>query len=497
MTSKKRTRTTIYLIAGILLTLLAITQLVRAASNLRITRLRHTSPPVTFITPKGEPSDDRPLVIIGNGYAGSSQIMYGFAYTFAHSGYNVMLLDFSGHGANPKPFPANWITSGNPLLQDAIMALDIARQQGYVNDAGWSILGHSMGTRIALAFGQSIPETRAVIAVSPVRAEVSPDSPKNLLLMAGALESPFIRNAEQVLERAGGESDDFLGTTARKMVIIPGVEHVSILFSPTAHHAALAWLNQVFGTQQNPSDYTDRRILWYAIAMIGILLSARTILELTQQTLAVPIHSKRGWYAYPLTLFTATTGASILTYLLELSGLSTSNLLGLQTGGYLLTWFLFAGLIGMLIWRVPPNRPQLGGIRYGLAGFISLWLGVGLLAHYVWIPWLLIPQRLGLWLLGALFLFPWNYLIGNMTAGKSKAKQWGLWLTTSIAILWGIFFASRVGSGASFLMLIIPLFPVFLGIHQWFVAPFKRTWSFALSASLWLSWVIAAIFPIL
>lgn len=73
--------------------------------------------------------------------------------------------------------------------------------------------------------------------------------PRNLLLMAGSLEPSFVRNAEQRLSEAGGPGGDPAAGTARKLLIVPGVEHLSILFAPTAHATARDWLDATFGHQ--------------------------------------------------------------------------------------------------------------------------------------------------------------------------------------------------------------------------------------------------------
>ncbi len=61
-------------------------------------------------------------------------------------------------------------------------------------------------------------------------------------------------------------------------MIIPNVEHISILFSPTAHSTSRSWLDATFGPQPEASNYTDRRILWFGLGIIGsIFLSKATL----------------------------------------------------------------------------------------------------------------------------------------------------------------------------------------------------------------------------
>ena len=190
MNTTRRTKGIRWLMAmvGLLLVLLSVWQLAAATRGLEITNIRSTVPPLTIISPKeGEPSS-RPLVLIGHGFAGSSVIMRGFALSLAHTGYTVVLWDFDGHGTNPQPLASDM--RSDALLANAEAALAEAQERGFgvpgqAPEPGSAILGHSMGSGVALLFGQEHPETAATIAVSPVGQPVTPDLPRNLLLMAG------------------------------------------------------------------------------------------------------------------------------------------------------------------------------------------------------------------------------------------------------------------------------------------------------------------------
>ena len=52
---------------------------------------------------------------------------------------------------------------------------------------------------------------------------------------------------------------------------MPLAEHISILFRNESHAAALDWLGRTFNTART-TDYVDRRILWYAMHLVGWLL---------------------------------------------------------------------------------------------------------------------------------------------------------------------------------------------------------------------------------
>ena len=272
-----KTRRWVIGIAGLVLVLWSVWQIQRAAQGLKTVRASSAGVPMVFLGPRQAMDGSRPLVLVGHGFAGSGTVMRGFAYTFAHAGYVVALWDFDGHGSNPNPMPAN--TAGGSLLPNAEAALAEAQRLGLADTRRLAILGHSMGSGVALTFGQQHAETAATIAVSPVGTSVTPDLPRNLLLMAGSLEPNFASSAQKRLAEAGGSGGDPATGTGRKLLIIPNVEHISILFSTQAHTTALEWLNATFGTQPEAAPYTDRRILWFGVSILGTLLASATLIR--------------------------------------------------------------------------------------------------------------------------------------------------------------------------------------------------------------------------
>ena len=56
--------------------------------------------------------------------------------------------------------------------------------------------------------------------------------------------------------------------------------------------------------------------------------------------------------------------------------------------------------------------------------------------------------------------------------------------------------ALRLSSGLGFLVLILPLFPLILGFHALAASRQRDPLAFALSAALFVSWMILAVFPL-
>ncbi len=523
-----------------LLGLIALTisfRLTGLPSGLERTSTSAGGVPIEFVYPAGSDAAARPLVLIGHGLAGSRAIMRGFAYTIAKAGYVAASWDFDGHGANPNPIPTGCCAE---FLANARAAVKEAHRLGLGDPSRTAILGHSMGSGAALAYGQAYPETEATIAVSPVETRVSTELPHNLLLMAGSREPYFAENARELLLQAGGSPGNVTGDpaegTARDLRIIPGVEHLSILFAPYSHQAAVDWLDLTFGVQPGAEAYTDRRVLGYILGMAGALLAA---LALVPATAPHPEASRLRTWRRLLALAAGTVFASLLMYGLGQAGLDLTGAFGLELGGYLLLWFGIAGLAALLLLREPPEtknsglsgensgespgeasrlgQGEAGSIGRGEAGLFGwswlgwpgwkalgsgllaaafLWVGVGLLGGQIFLSWLLIPPRLALYPLAVVCMLPWTLAVGQATSPASPAGRAGWWLAASLCLVGGLLLEIRLSPSLIFLGLILPLFPAFQAAHALAAGRQRSAWSFGLSAALFLAWVVLAVFPL-
>lgn len=488
----KRKQTVLFSI-GIILLAISIWQIHTSQEGLSIISIDKSDPPLTIIMPSDVPTTSRPTILIAHGFAGSSQLMRGFALTLAHAGYITVSWDFLGHGANPNPLVLS--TNSNTLLQEANAALKSAESTGMVDTQRVAILGHSMGSGVALSYGITYPVTYATIAVSPTGNSVTPILPHNLLLMAGSLEGQFVNNAKRILSQAGGENSGTSAGYGRKLVIIPNVEHISILFSPKAHSTARMWLDKSFGNQPGAVNYTDRRILWFGLGIIGATILGSGLLTTIQMTNPISIRKKSIWVK-GFALFGSGIAAALIIWLLSLIGVMINQLLGMLVGGYMLIWFGVAGIIGLLIIRPSIVLPTMNELISGFVAFAALWLGVGLLGNYIWLPWLLIPERLQLWIPGTILLFPWFFMVGNLIDRTNLWIRLVWWFGQSISIILSMILAIQMNPELGFLFLILPLAPIMIGLHNLVIAPKNGTWAYSLSGAMFTAWLILAVFPL-
>jgi pimeloyl-ACP methyl ester carboxylesterase len=481
------------LLVGLLLVSISIWQIQAAVEGVDIITVRAAQPPLTVFQASGANSLGRPTVLIGHGFAGSGVIMRGFALTLAHAGFNVITWDFDGHGRNPDPLQS--MTHREGLVINAEQALAEAARLGLVSREHIAILGHSMGSGVALAYGQIHPGTDATIGVSPVVREVTPELPRNLLLIAGTGEENFLNNARQLLARAGGESGDHQQGTARALVAIEGANHLSILFNAHSHLAVREWLEAVYGPQPGSIPYTDRRMAWFALGVLGTLVTAFALAQLISPRLERK-PSASTLRRRLIALLAGVLGATLSLALLIGIGLEVSNLFGVLIGGYLMVWFAIAGILAMLIIGSWPGWPSIQSTLAGLLTFIALWLGIGLLGNTVWQPWLLILPRLVLWPLAAVLLLPWFLAVSELGRGAGWLGQSGAWLAHSVLLIGGLLLAIRLTPGIGFLTLLAPVFPAFFALHALASGPYRGSWPFALSGAMLTSWMLLAVFPL-
>ena len=452
-----------------------------------------------------------PGVVIAHGFAGSKQVMLGYAYTLAHAGYAVILPDLAGHGANLG------VLDRDALPDDLDAAFVALTEQPEVDPSRVALIGHSMGATAVLAAAARDPlRYRATVAISEPGTVSSP-VPANLMLQAGSWEPRTVDRAQALLQRAGGESDDFAGGRARRLVVVPRAEHVGILFRPASHHAALEWLSVALTVSRTASrvtgepqldaastvpelpegwgrtQYVDRRIAWYGASVLGWALLLSTMAPVARSpkrrgSIAVrrPLHA--------LILVVAPLASSIA---LALAGpvVDLPRLLGLGVGAAFASWLLVAGGIWLLA-GFYPGRPTLEDLGWGLLLFGVLWLAFAPFESQVLMHWGLVGPRLLLWPLVALACLPW-FVAAEASQGDPRGRgRLAWWLGQSVAVTVGLTMLVVLVPGLGMLSVVIlflPLLFAFLSLSGRWV---NRPWSYGIGCALFFVCRLVAMFPL-
>ena len=437
-----------------------------------------------------------PGVILVHGFGSSRQVMNGFALVLARAGYGVLTLDFGGHGANRRPMNR----AAGSLQEDIDRAYRTLTTRPEIDVDRVAILGHSMGSGAAMAAAIRDPERySAVVAVSPTDAPVTSSEPRNLLLMAGTWEDRFLQNARSLLERAGGATTRgaaFAAGTARALVAVENVEHITILFSHQSHDAALRWMDAAFGRQSGPA-YRDRRVLWLGMQfaawmalVAGLAPLLRRLALRADASVSVPSGRPVLWWLTGVIAPFAATGMTVL--ISRFAPLAEFG--GVLVGGTLALWFLVAGLL----WLLPgfrPEPPSLRGVAVGIGVFAVLFAAVGLGAHQVIMNWFMTPGRLLRWPVAALAVLPWTLAAGYAQAGRPAWQRGLVFLAETVVVVAALAMSGLTVPGLYFVVLLLPALPVALGAGAIVGGAVDQAWGFAVGNALFLGWMLMAVFP--
>jgi len=372
----------------------ALWQLEAATRGLDVQKLTLGSTPVTVfrpaaltVVPAAPAGGPAPVVLIAHGFAGSQQLMQPFATTLARNGFVAITFDFPGHGRNSAPMfggLADQPRSQRTLLQAMEEMGRYAAQLAAANGGGgrYAVVGHSMASDIVVRHAQSQAQgaVQAAVGVSlfapSIKAETPPDSPRNLLVIAGALEPGVMaREALRVVGRVGGPgavADTLYGRfedgTARRATLAPGVEHIGVLYSGHTLTETLNWLNAAFGRPPAKQPFVDVRgpaLGWLLLGVVALawplsrwLPHVGSIALSTPRVgaVALPTGPRRRWRGWrgqaALTLLPA-----VLTPLL-LWKLPT-HVLPLLLGDYLVLHFaLYGALTAAGLWLAGHRPPR-------------------------------------------------------------------------------------------------------------------------------------------
>jgi dienelactone hydrolase len=355
----------------------AVLQLESAARGLRIERMWLGSTPVTVFRPPAETlrSGSAPVVLIAHGFAGSQQLMQPFALTLARNGFIAITFDFPGHGRNSAPLRGGL---ADPQASQRTLLASMAEMSGFArrlpgSDGRLALVGHSMASDIVVRHAQIDPAVQATVGVSlfapSIGAATPPDSPRNLLVITGAVEPELLaREALRVVGRVAGPDakDDttygrFAEGTARRATRSPGVEHIGVLYSAHTQAETLAWLNAAFDRPPPARPFIDARGRWLALLLAGVLLLAWPLAQCLPRVgdvVASPPPRLRWWRwkgQAPLALLPALLTPLLLWPL-------PSDFLPILLGDYLVLHFALYGLLtfALLLWagRRPPPLPR-------------------------------------------------------------------------------------------------------------------------------------------
>ncbi|TVP55782.1 MAG: alpha/beta fold hydrolase [Gemmatimonadales bacterium] len=475
--------------------------------------------PVTVY--RGGLDEPAPVILVAHGFAGSRRLMEPFALALAGSGYVVVTYDFLGHGRHPLPMRGDLgEQDGTSALlieqtaEVAEMALSLPGVEG-----GLALVGHSMATNILVRYAQEDPRVRATVGVSLFAPTIDASTPRNLLVIVGALEGRLEAEGRRVVAmRTGGDSEsvasfttygDLSDGSARRLVVSPRVEHVGVLYSATTLDETRLWLDGVFEWEGvDPiANRAHGRGLWIALLMVCVFLLARPLATLLPRVAPTPGGADATWKRL---LLVAGLPALVTPFLLR--PLPT-GFLPVVVGDYLGVHFLAMGLFtAALLWWTG-GRPRMGrvlelaGVRGPGAFRLALGAG-GMVAFFlVLMAWPLdrfftsffpVAERIPLMVAVLVGVLPYFLADEWLTRGTDPRR--GAYAFTKVLFLLSLALAVALDFQALFFLIIIfPVVLIFFVVHGLFSRwAFRSTGSplvAGLGNSMAFAWAIAVTFP--
>lgn len=257
--------------------------------------VRGTIPvPVLEMRPTG--GETSLVAIVAHGFSGSKELMASFGVELAQAGVTTYLFDFPGHGESPVS-----LTGGDFSEQDAqdnitTVGEVVAYARAHKSSATHPdivLLGHSMGSGAVGDYSMVHAVDSDIIAtvlISPVGLEQPTSTqPKNLLILAGQNDIPsIIANGFRLQQQGCGfavshlfgtpippqpvECGDPAQKTGRRIVVLAGLNHITILTARTTFQELLAWLSRISPRRVDTGHMQfDRRLFWRYCQLGGMV----------------------------------------------------------------------------------------------------------------------------------------------------------------------------------------------------------------------------------
>ncbi len=511
--------------------------------------------PVLRFTPAGTALNI--VAVIAHGYSADKELMSAFAVDLAKQGIVAYTFDFPGHGASSVPYgTANGKGVVKQLTTTLSQVVDYAVAHGPAPNTRVVLLGYSLGTIPVSDYALQHPHmtnlAATVLVAGIVGDHPTRSDPHNLLVLTGQFDLPGINDTAQSLMAYGcgvapGTITDTyqcgsLPGAERRRLVLPGLDHISIVTAESTHSATIDWLRTTVDARIGATPISaDDRLHWLLLAFLSAACALLPLLSLgsyafgltpSQEPItaedaevhvssSTPLETQAVRWAALGACFVALAGAVILLRLyLPTDFWSPESFpfafLGQMVSADVAIYFLLAGLLLLaLLGGLPALRraaawPKryaiLAQVVLALALALFLYVTNGALSSFAWESILLGPARLWRAAVYAVMLLP--FLLGMRAAMIAFARDrlgvaTAVDLSVTVAIL-GALGASIALNFArlSYLGILLPIIALamlaFVPIAIWALRVIARpTLLLALLQALLLGWALAATLPLI
>lgn len=498
------------------------------------------------------------VAVVVHGYATDKEYMSSWGADLARQGVTTYTFDLPGHGASTMPYGG----PAHPYISDLLVTstgemVDYALTHGPTAHPKLILIGYSLGTIAVGEYSLEHPQLtslQATILVAGIlTAQPTRTNPPNFLVLSGQFDLPGINEiSRQLIASACGvppaavtpryQCDTGGIGGHRQRIIMPGLDHISIVTASSTHNIALTWLGRYVDSQigKVPVD-ADVRLHWLLLGFLAAGLAGVPLVSLGSALGGLRPWSTRAYVSAPttdgteqhelqntdgipvwqiLSLLAGALGAGLVALHLILPpgfwDLPTFPFLAQQVSPDVATFLLISGLILLALlwsrgtlrawlrrteWPVAAKQMALAVIVTGL-----LYVMVSSLSSYAWEMMALSPAR-G-WRAVFYVALIWPYVFAVKLLVESSQYKRGLrailveFATTALLVA-----ALVVAIATNFVRLsyLGILFPIVILLLLWFVGfnawvrhevahPVLLT---ATVETLALAWALAATLPLI
>ena len=230
-----------------------------------------------------------PAVLVVHGLGASSDTMNAISTELARNGVLVLALNYRGHDGSEGgvSYIGDPIAAPN-ISNDLIAAVRYLAERDDVDAGRIGAVGYSMGSRAVLRLAILVPTVSPVVMIGPYvgweLGAVNATFPKNLLIIVGSNDMITPPSLAELLfnyaTRAAGKPSEVFGSlrdgTGRKLVVVPNVDHYSIVFAKQTVEEVVEWVLASFGMGKptyhlNPAVLVSISSSAGFFALLGIL----------------------------------------------------------------------------------------------------------------------------------------------------------------------------------------------------------------------------------
>lgn len=248
--------------------------------------------PVTRYTPTQRSVNE--IAVLAHGYSADKEIMSAFAVDLAKQGITAYTFDFPGHGASSVPYGgASGAAGAVPGLVATLgEVVDYATSHATTPHPTIVLIGYSLGTIAVGEYALMHPHQSnlgaTVLVAGILQDRLTPIVPRNVLVLSGQFDLPGINATAQRLMASGCGvaqarvanvySCNLTTPYPRSRIVLPGLDHISIVTAASTHAAVLSWLQKTVDPRIGATPVNaDIRLHWF---LLGVLAAALALVPL-------------------------------------------------------------------------------------------------------------------------------------------------------------------------------------------------------------------------